>query len=65
MKLITIVALLLGISTHALATIPVPAAQIDEEFLEQQPRLRGSDPNFFEDIMLRGRGNLATCTTNW
>ncbi len=64
MKLITVVAIL-GISTHALAAIPVPAAQIDEEFLEQQPRLRGSDPDFFEDLMLRGRGNLETCTRNW
>ena len=64
MKLITIVALF-GISTHALAANPVPIAQIEEEFLEQQPRLRGSDPDFFEALMLLERGNLATCTRNW
>ena len=64
MKLISIVALL-GISTHALAAIPVPAAQIDEEFLEQQPRLQGSDPDFFEALMLLERKNLETCTRNW
>eukprot|EP00984_Skeletonema_dohrnii_P004495 scaffold1593_cov154-Skeletonema_dohrnii-CCMP3373.AAC.12 len=62
MKLITIVALL-GISTHALAAIPVPTAQVDEERLEQ-PRLRGFDPDFFEDLMMRGH-DLETCTSNW
>eukprot|EP00985_Skeletonema_marinoi_P026952 scaffold21362_cov122-Skeletonema_marinoi.AAC.4 len=64
MKLITIVALL-GISTHALAAIPVPTAQVDEERLEQQPRLRGSDPDFFEEILMRGHDSSpATCTSN-
>ena len=64
MKLITIVAFF-GISTHALAANPVPTAQIEEDFREQQPRLRGSDPDFFEALLLLENRNLATCTRNW
>jgi hypothetical protein len=64
MKFITIVALLVGISSHALAAIPVPTVHVDEEILEQQPRLRGFDPDFFEDILLDG-SNPETCTKNW
>jgi hypothetical protein len=65
MKFITIVALL-GISSHALAAISVPTAHVNEEILEQQqqPRLRGFNPDFFEDILLDG-SNPETCTKNW
>ncbi len=48
MNFISIVALLVGISSHALAAIPVPTTHVDEDILERQPRLRGFDPDFFE-----------------
>ena len=57
MKLITIVALL-GISRHALAALG------NEDLEEQQPRLRGFDPDLFEDILLSG-SDPDTCTKNW
>jgi hypothetical protein len=48
MNFISIVALLVGISSHALAAIPVPTTHVDEDILERQPGLRGFDPDFYE-----------------
>jgi hypothetical protein len=57
MKLtVTVVALLLGISSHALAAIPLSGEELDE-----RPSLRGFDPAFIEETRNRNPHNPHNC----